>query len=99
MSKFKDVKRRVIQCLVEGNILHEARDSIDIKNLLKTGAISINDVTEILKRSRGSQYQSSPHHMDKQIDVHVIKSLYKNKRWYIKWYFIEPDAVFISVHQ
>jgi hypothetical protein len=37
--------------------------------------------------------------MDQGIDVHVIKTLYKTEQWYIKWYFIEPDAVFISVHQ
>jgi hypothetical protein len=37
--------------------------------------------------------------MDQNIDVHVIKTRHKNEQWYIKWYFIEPDAVFISVHQ
>lgn len=99
MSKFKEIKHQVIQCLVEGNILHEARNNIDIKNLLKTGVISIEEITEILKRSRGNQYKSSPHQMDQRIDVHVIKTLYKTGQWYIKWYFIEPDAVFISVHQ
>ena len=99
MPKFMDIKRQVIQCLVEGNILHEARDNIDIKNLLEVGVISIEEVTEILKRSRGNQYNSSLHHMYQSIDVHVIKTRHKSEEWYIKWYFIEPDAVFISVHQ
>tara|TARA_R110002072_G_scaffold302924_1_gene489830 strand:- start:714 stop:1013 length:300 start_codon:yes stop_codon:yes gene_type:complete len=98
MSKFKDIKHQVIQCLVEGDILHEARGSIDTKNLLKTGTISIEDVIAILRTSRGNEYESSPHRMDQNIDVHVIKTLYKCDHWYIKWYFIEPNAVFISVH-
>jgi hypothetical protein len=99
MAKFTDIKHQVIQCLEEGNVLHEARNDIDIKNFLKVGAISIEEVTEILKRSRGHEYESSPHHLDKSIDVHVIKTRHKSQQWYIKWYFIEPDAVFISVHQ
>lgn len=52
MSKFKLVKHQVIRCLVEGSVLHEARDCIEIKNLLSTGAVSIEDVTELMKRSR-----------------------------------------------
>ena len=99
MPKFTDVKHQVIQCLVEGNVLHEARNDIDIKNLLEVGAISIDEVTEILKRSHGNEYESSPHHMNQHIDVHVIKTRHKSKKWYIKWHFIEPDTVFISVHQ
>lgn len=99
MSKFKLVKHQVIQCLLEGNILYEARDNIDIKNLLNTGVVSIEYVCQILKKSRGNEYESSPHHMDQSIDVHVVKTIYKQERWYVKWYFIEPDAVFISVHK
>jgi len=99
MPKFSDIKHQIIQCLVEGNVLHEARNDIDIKNLLEVGVISIEEVTEILKRSRGNEYESSPHHLDKSIHVHVIKTRHKSEQWYIKWYFIEPDAVFISVHQ
>lgn len=33
------------------------------------------------------------------IDVHVLKPFKNGKRWYIKFYFIEPDAMFISVHE
>ena len=99
MSKFKLVKHQVIRCLVEGSVLHEARDCIEIKNLLSTGAVSIEDVTELMKRSRGSEYEFSPHHMGQSIDVHVVKTIFKQESWYVKWYFIEPDAVFISVHK
>ncbi len=64
MPKFTDIKHQVIQCLVEGSVLHEARNDIDLKNLLEVGVISIEEVTDILKRSRGNEYESSPHHMD-----------------------------------
>jgi len=96
---FKEVKRRVIECLNNGYILHEGRDNINIKNLLSTGVVSVSEVTTIIGRARGSAYSSSPHHYDAEIDVHVIKTTHSGQHWYIKWYFIEPDCVFISVHE
>ena len=98
MPKYTDIKKQVIQCLLEGYVVHEARNDIDIKNLLEVGDVSIEEVVQVLKGSRGNEYESSPHHMDQSIDVHVIKTSYQSMRWYIKWYFVEPDAVFISVH-
>jgi hypothetical protein len=95
---FKDAKRKVIDCLNTGHVLHEQRDAIDVKNLLAIGAVSINDVTQIIKRARGDSYSSSPHHYDETIDVHVLRTEFAGLKWYIKWYFVEPDSVFISVH-
>ena len=96
---FKDIKRQVIECLKNGNIQHEPRDNtIDIKNLLAIGAVTPDDVVNILKRSRGDEHESSPHHYDKQILVHIVKTTYEVQEWYIKWYFVDPDCVFISVH-
>ncbi|WP_181427854.1 hypothetical protein [Pseudomonas mosselii] len=43
----------------------------------------------------GSHYSSSPHHAVPAIEVHVLK----RRGWYIKFYFIEPQTWFISVHQ
>lgn len=96
---FREVKSKVIECLDNGYVLHEERDDIDVKNLLSTGAISISEVTTIIGRARGNTYSSSPHHYDAEIDVHVIKTTYSGQNWYIKWYFTEPDCVFISVHE
>ena len=95
---FKDAKKQLLECLVEGNILHQARNNIDVKNLLETGQISVEVVTDIVKRARGNDYECSPHHMIKSIDVHIIKTTYQNESWYIKWYYIEPNSIFISVH-
>jgi hypothetical protein len=95
---FKSAKKEVINCLNNGLILHEARDDINIKNLLVTGVISNNDVAAMITSARGNEYTSSPHHFDKNIDVHVIKLLKNGQSWYIKWYIAEPNSVFISVH-
>lgn len=96
---FREVKSRVIECLVNGCVLHEERNNIDVKNLLSTGVISINEVTTIIGRASGSAYSCSPHHYDARIDVHILKTVHSGQQWYIKWYFIEPDCVFISVHK
>ena len=95
---FKSVKAKVLDCLERGDISHEQRGDIDIKNLLATGQVSPSKVAEILGRARGDSYSSSPHHLADSIDVHVVKTRYAGKEWYIKWYFVDPSSVFISVH-
>lgn len=96
---FRDVKSKVIECLNNGYVLHEQRNGIDVKNLLSTGAVSLLEVANIIGRARGNTYSSSPHHYDAGIDIHVIKTIHSGQHWYIKWYFIDPDCVFISVHE
>jgi len=95
---FKAAKKKVIECLNSGYVLHEERNDIDIKNLLATGAVSIDKVTTIIGRSRGDGYTCSPHHIDKEVDVHIIETTISGINWYIKWYIVEPDSIFISVH-
>jgi hypothetical protein len=95
---FTEVKSKVIHCLNSGLVLHEERNGIDTKNLLSTGAVSVSEVTNIIGRARGNDYFCSPHHFDENIDVHIIKTTLSGRSWYIKWYFVEPDCVFISVH-
>ena len=95
---FKEAKAKVLNCLFTGNVLHEERGSIDIKNLFATGYVSVEGAAQIIGRSSGNNYFCTPHHLDKDIDVHVIKTRYSDQRWYIKWYFLGPDSVFISFH-
>ena len=95
---FKDVKNQVLACLAAGNIQHEQRRLIDVKNLLVTGQISEGEVSEVIARAKGNEYKLSKHHVIPTIDVHLLKTHYQGQNWYIKWYFIEPDSVFISVH-
>jgi hypothetical protein len=95
---FKEIKHHIIDCLEQGNVSHEQRNNINIKNLLATGDITTKEVIDILKKSRGSEHQSSPHYYDSNINVHIIKTSYSGVKWYIKWYFIAPNSIFISIH-
>jgi len=95
---FRKAKARVLSCLVSGHVLHEERGNIDIKNLFATGYVSVERATQIIGRSSGNNYFCTPHHLDKDIDVHVIKTRYSGQYWYVKWYFLGPDSVFISFH-
>lgn len=95
---FKDVKAQVLGCIGTGNVQHQVREEIDTKNLLLTGQVTVEEVSDAIRRSRGSDYECSPHHVIRGIDVHIIKASYQGKKWYIKWYFIEPNTIFISVH-
>ncbi|MCK0154930.1 hypothetical protein MWU49_14535 [Alcanivorax sp. S6407] len=95
---FRKAKSQAIACLGSGAIIHEQRGDIDIKNLLATGEISPADVAAIIGRARGSEYTCSPHHQVPEVDVHIITCRHARQDWYIKWYFLEPDCIFISVH-
>jgi len=95
---FNNIKKRVIKCLDEGLVSHEMRNNIDVKNLLATGQVTLNEVATIIKRARSTDYMTSPHHFDASIEVHVLKVTYSCQFWYIKWYFNEANSVFISIH-
>ena len=93
---FTQVKSTVINALGTATYSHEPRAGvIDEKNKLATGEVMPEFVANLIKRSTGADYSCSPHHMAQDIEVHVIT---KNG-WYVKFYFLEPDTVFISVHQ
>ena len=100
----KDTRSKVIECLRSGNIQHEARDQIDIKNLLSTGAVSVEDVIKMVNATKGTEFVTSPHHAWPSIDVYTFKPKIWNKTankreaWYVKCYLLEPDTWFISVH-
>lgn len=95
---FYTVKQTILQCLAEGNVLHEQRNNIDVKNLLATGQVSTSEISCLVARSKGTEYECKPHHILREIDVHILKTRYRNHECYIKWYFVEPNCVFISVH-
>ena len=96
---FNEAKRKLIECLNAGYVLHEERNDIDVKNLLAIGVVSLEEAAYIIGGSRGDGYSVSPHHFDREIDVHVLVTKFSVQAWYVKWYFLEPDSVFISFHQ
>jgi hypothetical protein len=92
---FRAVKQAVVQALLDGDYQHESRNDIREKNLLSIGAVSPTFVAGLVRASRGTDYECSPLHRKHQIDCHLIRT----RGWYVKFYFLEPGTVFISVHQ
>jgi len=95
---FNEAKSKVLECLKSGDFEHEERNNIDVKNHLATGDISLGDAIRIIKRARGNNHTTAPHHFLEGVTVHIITIKYLGQKWYIKWYFLEPDSVFISFH-
>lgn len=93
---FKAAKRKVLDALLNGRFLHETdRSMIVTKNLLFTGDVTAEEVADVIKLSQGQDHSVSSHHQDGSCLVHVIK----RDGWYLKFYFLDPDTTFISVHQ
>ncbi len=95
---FRDVKAQLLACMKDGAVSHVQRSSIDVKNLLATGQVTLDEVSEVIRAARGNHYRCSPHHVVDGIDVHIITINRGGTSWYIKWYFLEPQSIFISVH-
>jgi len=81
---FIQAKRKLIECLKTGYVLHEERNNIDVKNLLAIGVVSLEEAAYIVGRSRGDSYSVSPHHLDTKIDVHVVVTRFSVQAWYVK---------------
>lgn len=96
----KEVKIKAIICLDSGQVQHETERSgdIDKKNLLVTAQVTLEEVKDLIKSTKGTQHEVSLHHVERMIEVHTLKPIKKGTKWYIKFYFLEPDIIFISVH-
>ena len=96
---FKEIRKAAILALQEGAVQAEERADLEEKNLLKTGVVTAEEVIDLLKKTRGNQYETSKHHQEASIDVHICKPTVGAVAWYIKFYFIDPECFFISVHR
>jgi hypothetical protein len=96
----KEVKAKAITCLESGQVQHETERSgdIDKKNLLVTAQVTLDEIKDLINSTKGTQHEVSPHHMESLVEVHTLKPIKKGTKWYIKFYFLEPDLIFISVH-
>ena len=98
---FKTARSALIEALREGCFQHEAREAQEEKNLLAVGDLTAEEVIEILKACAGRHYRKEPHHILSSVEVHVFKGkkgIRAWKQWFIRAYFLEEDAWFISVH-
>lgn len=92
---FKEAKAKVLKALAEGNYQHAERTNINVKNLLQLGSVSAEDVAAIIRKCNGSHHSCSPHHSVPQVIVHVLR----RDGWYIKFFFVDPQTIFMSVHR
>jgi len=96
---FKEARRRVCQALQNpSTIAHEERDDQQEKNLLAAGAVTPADVLEVARAANGNDCEELAHHQAASIVVHIIRREHQGVQWYVKWYCVEPNVVFISVH-
>lgn len=91
---FRQIKRKIVEAIRIGPVQHEARRSIDTKNYLLNGSLSPEALIDLLKNARGNEHREDRHHADGSVTVHIVKT----RGWYIKFYFLEPDAWFLRVH-
>lgn len=95
---FSEIKKKVITCVEQGKAQSTPRSDKGEKNLFLTGEKSAADVVSMLNKTKGTQYSSAPHNTVNGIDIHIFKPLIGHEEWYIKFYFIDPECIFISVH-
>lgn len=92
---FTEAKQLLIRALSEGRFLHEGRDQIETKNLLLMGQVTTEELLAVVRRCAGQHHSRSPHHAEPSVDVHILR----RDGWYVKFYFVDPDTIFISVHR
>lgn len=92
---FKQVKPLVLKALLDGTYRHEARSGISSKNLLQMGLVTNVQIHDVIAKCNGNHHESSPHHGDKSVTVHILK----RDGWYIKFFYKDPNTFFISVHE
>lgn len=92
---FKEAKRRAIEALRNRTYQIAQRQQIETKNLLYDNAVSEEDVIEVIIKCRGQDHEMRPHDTVKTVDVHILKK----DGWYIKFFFLDPETFFLSVHR
>lgn len=95
---FSEVKSKVIKCVEEGKSQSTPRGDKNEKNLFLTGEKTARDVVEMLKKTKGTQHSTLPHDTIPEVTVHIFKPLLGDEEWYVKFYFLDPNCIFISVH-
>jgi len=99
---FSEIRKTVIDALLDGRFRHQNRPDAIEKNLLYADVVSAQQVVDLLWRCRGDQHSTDLYHGDLEQVVHIFKPRDASGTWYIKCVIVELDgveAVFISVHQ
>lgn len=95
---FQEDKRRMLECLRQGRVVHEGRSLQSTKNLLSSGELSETEALRILEAVRGQQAQLAAHHYDPEQLLWVLRPEVAGVRWYLKLYLSGEDLVCLSFH-
>jgi hypothetical protein len=98
---FTDVKQLVLASLDAGAFAFAIREQMSEKNLLATGAVSVEQVRRMIGRCTGLQYRALPMTEDPGTLKHELRPVVGGRQWFIRFYFVKsPDdlVMFISVH-
>jgi len=93
---FKEIRCKAIECIKNGHVRHIERDIS--KNMFAGGDFTPEEMISIIGACRGDCYSSAKHHF-LEVDVHILKPQGRYDGLYIKFFFIEPNILFISVHE
>ena len=92
---FNEVKSKAIDCIKKGSVRHVARDIS--KNMFAAGEFTPDEMVSIIGSCQGDCYTAGKHHF-LDAEVHILKPKGKYDGLYIKFFFVELDIMFISVH-
>jgi hypothetical protein len=94
---FKEARERLIDALLSNQYTHDDRTDPESKNLLASGVVNDDFVVRLLRRCAGWEYSTSRHHF-RRADCHIFTPSFGGERWYVKAYWRDEIAVFVSVH-
>lgn len=95
---FRSDKKRMLEALAKGQVIHEERSYQENKNDLAVGRVSEDEATLILRSVLGQQAKASVHHYDPDQRVWIMKPTVAGVRWYLKAYLQDENVVFLSFH-
>ena len=95
---FSEDRKKMLEALRQGQVIHEQRSYQEDKNLLAVGRLSEDEAVLILRSVRGQQAEASVHHYDPGQRVWIMKPTIAGVRWYLKAYLQEENVVFLSFH-
>jgi len=93
---FKEVKSKAIECIKNGHVRHIERNIA--KNMFMAGNFTPQEMITIIGTCGGNCYETCKHHL-LDVDIHILKPRGRYDGLYIKFFFIEPNILFISVHE
>jgi hypothetical protein len=96
---FKEIRAVLIYCLKNGLYDHEFREDMETRNCLFNGTVSVAEVIDMVLACSGGDLESSPLHGNSKVVAHVLKPKGLYSGWYIKFYYVDPNTIFISVHK